>query len=101
MKVIFTKNESADDKIKKIVQNAQHPKQIVVVTDDKDIKFFVRSLGAKVISVADFLKKAQSTASNPTLGESQKQREQKRISRVEGDKITSEMKEIWLKKKTR
>ena len=39
--------------------NSRNPKQIVVVTDDKAIMFFIRSLKAKAMSVDDFFSKQQ------------------------------------------
>ena len=54
-KVIFSRNESADQRIKRIVEDSLNPKNIVVVTDDKEIVYFCKSLKAKVMPVADFL----------------------------------------------
>ena len=58
VKVIFSRNESADDKIKRMVERAGNPRSIVVVSDDKQIIFYCRSLGARVLSVKEFLNNA-------------------------------------------
>ena len=51
VQVIFSRGESADDLIKKIVEQYPFKKNLVVVSNDKDIKLYVRALGAGVLSV--------------------------------------------------
>ena len=53
--VIFARCETADERIKKIVENFANPKNIRVVSDDKEIKFSVRAMGAGVLSVEEFI----------------------------------------------
>jgi predicted RNA-binding protein with PIN domain len=55
IKTVFSSDESADETIKRIVGESGNPKQIVVVTDDKAIAYFIRSNGARAMSVLDFL----------------------------------------------
>ena len=90
IKVIFTRNESADDWIKRFVEKTAQPKQCLVVTDDKEIRFFVRAFGAKVVSVSEFVdkvrKKFQPTKTEETPLSLEKARE-----------ITKELEKIWLK----
>ena len=100
IKIIFSQDETADLKIKSMVTQSAHKKNIVVVSNDRDIQYAVRALGAKVMSVQEFLGKDQSTK----LGKagalpSSKKEDVKRISSVVESKITSEMAEIWLKRK--
>jgi len=86
--VIFTKGVSADDKIKKMVEKGKG-KQMVVVSDDKGIKFYVRSLGAKVLSVKEFIEK----------GLPKKERvfpEEKNLP-PRPREITKELERLWLK----
>ena len=87
VKVIYSKGESADDKIKRMVKSASNAKSIVVVTDDRDIQYSVRASGAKVSSVADFLKNKSSSTSGPA----------QKISRQQAQEITEELEDIWLK----
>lgn len=93
IEIIFTKNQSADDKIKNLVRLSKNPKEIVVVTNDKDIKFFVRSYSAKVIAINEFIKKdtAKNTQNTSTAQKSG-------LTYTQIDKINQELKEIWLKK---
>lgn len=91
LRVIFTSHESADDRIKTIVDDADNPKNIVVVTDDREIRYYVRSLGARLMTTQEFLQgKGPAKHSKP---------EHKTISHVQESKITSELSKIWLKNK--
>lgn len=96
-KVIFSQGESADDKIKKIVAQAKNAKDIVVVSDDRDIQYAVRALGARIRGVRMFLDKAKvpgklkKSSVKDRLADSQKN-----ISKKEESNITSEFGKIWL-----
>jgi len=89
VKVVFTKDETADQWIKRYIEKAAQPKDFVVITDDKEIKFFVRALGAKVISVQEFMGKAQRKFLPP-------KKEERVLSPDELRKITEELEKIWL-----
>ncbi len=93
-RIIFSHGESADDKIKKIVAQMQNTKNVVVVSDDRDIQYAVRALGAKVSSVQAFLDKIKVSGKDGRLS-----RKEKRISKSDEAKITSEFGKIWLKPK--
>jgi len=99
--IVFTSGQTADDKIKGIVAASHHKKNIVVVTDDKDIRFHVRALGAKILGCGDFLK-ANSVAGHetyePSLGK-KANLHLKRIDRNTERKINQEFEKIWLKRK--
>lgn len=92
--VIFSKKETADEKIKKIVgKPLGNAKNIVVVSDDKDIRFFVKALGARSIGIEEFIGAKEkpiacqdSDSIKPELNYSQIQ------------KINQELKKIWLDK---
>ena len=97
--VIFTKGESADEKIKKMVRESSSAKTIVVVSDDKGIAMAVRPMGAKIMSVSAFINNkkvdAKSKPSNgvpATEGKSE-------LNIVERESITRELSRIWLKNK--
>ncbi len=107
-KVIFSQGESADDKIKKIVAQARNSKNIIVVSDDRDVQYAVRALGAKISGVRQFLNqakvpgkkvriehkssgKSERGSANKSLAESRKY-----IPKNEESKITSEFGKIWL-----
>lgn len=91
--IIFTKNETADDRIKSMIDKTPNPKNVIVVSDDKDIKFYCRSRGAIIFSVNDFLRKARkkSNVSKTRKGEISE------LSVLERRKINAELSKIWLK----
>ena len=99
-KVFFSKGQSADDLIKKMIEQSTAKKSWVVVSNDKDIKFYVRALGAHVLSVKEFTmvdsnKSKQSVAKNQppaTAG--------KYISLTLQVKINQESERIWGKSKS-
>ena len=93
--VVFTKKETADDYIKRLIGSEANPKNTVVVTDDKEIKFFVKSVGGLSMDVEEFIdrkeklsqarrKDAEAMALKPELNYSQIH------------KINQELKKIWL-----
>ncbi|MFC1658818.1 NYN domain-containing protein [Candidatus Omnitrophota bacterium] len=61
IRIIFSRNEPADEEIKRMVAECKNPKQAVVVTDDKAVAYFSSSLGARVLPVSEFLAKARKT----------------------------------------
>ena len=98
VKVVFSENESADDKIRRIIGDSAKKKQMIVVTDDKELRFSVRALGAEAISVADFLSKFKKQGTQVTRGTPAKNKEdEKHISKTLEYQITSELERIWLK----
>jgi predicted RNA-binding protein with PIN domain len=92
IRMIFSDGCSADDKIKLMVEEDVDKKNCVVVSDDKDIFLYARSLGAKVMSVAAFTSKAPGiqVLKNP---------DGKYISLSRQEKINKELSRIWLKEK--
>lgn len=92
MEVIFTSNESADDKIKELVSSSKNPKMIVVVSDDKEIQFFIRSCGARPMGVVEFIKKGNPVKKN--IDDSTKIG----LSYHQIAQINAELKKIWLDK---
>ena len=101
--VIFSCNETADDKIKHLVHEQKNRKSIVVVTNDRGIRYYVRSLGAKILKVEEFLVKVfDSHSGKKKHGNSREIKvkgSSKGISKTLEHKINSEFKKIWLKKK--
>ena len=104
VKVLFSLGESADDKIKKIVARSKNPKDIIVVTDDRDIQYAVRALRARVSATQSFLNKAKGRQQRSVeAGKNPRRRKTadsgetaKYISKTEEGKINSEFGKIWL-----
>ena len=98
VKIVFSRGESADDCIKRMVSDSKQKKNIVVVTNDRDIRFFVRAQGARIVSVEDFVKKLRADflrkGTNPSSPSGE---DSKYISKTLEFQITSELEEIWIK----
>ena len=92
IRVIFSDGCSADDKIKRMVEEMPAKKNCVVVTDDKDIFLYARSLGARVMSVAAF-------TSKPGRLHTRQDNGGKYISLSRQEKINKEFSRIWLGEK--
>jgi predicted RNA-binding protein with PIN domain len=88
LEVIFSKKDNADTKIKQLVEGANNPKNIAVVSDDKEIKFFIRAIGAKAISVEDFLVPSKAKLQNELI--------KPELSYTQIHKINQELRKIWL-----
>lgn len=100
VKIIFSLDESADERIKKIVSGQGNKRNIIVVTDDRDVQYAVRALGAQVMDVQSFLgrvSKGQSSSSDKSSASS-KSEQNKNLSKTLEFEITSEFAKIWLKK---
>ncbi len=94
LQVIFSKNETADEKIKRQVERSSNPRRIVVVSDDKQLTFYCRSLGAKIKSVKEFLNRALSAKGvRRDMTEDHKPELNSDIA-IE---ITEYLKSVWLK----
>ncbi len=88
--VIFSRVESADERIKKLLELIPNPKNVVVVSDDKEIIFFAKSCGAKSQSVEGFLSfqdKERSARAGAPVPE---------ITYTQMHKINEELKKLWL-----
>lgn len=97
--IIYSDNESADDTIRRVVSRSKRQKETIVVTDDKELQFSVRALGAKILPVKSFLLQAgieSSTGARINIKKA-KHQEAKRISKSLEYAITDELKKIWLK----
>ncbi len=93
MRLVFSCEDKADDKIKRMVESFENPRNIIVVSSDNEIRNFVKSCGAGVLTVEEFLqrpKKKQKALSGdlsykPDLNYSQMH------------KINAELRKKWLK----
>jgi predicted RNA-binding protein with PIN domain len=91
-KVIFSKGRSADEEIKEIIALAPRPATIVLVSDDRQLQLDCRALGAKRMTVGEFMGRAGGKARARPPAESTS------LSPSEEYKINAELRKIWLKK---
>jgi len=86
--VVFSQNKSADEIIEAILKRAKNKGETIVVSDDREIRSFVKREGAKSCRTTDFIK----------IKDKEKKEEDKEISYSLQNEITEEMRKIWLKK---
>jgi len=91
-KIVFTKNETADDYIKHYVDNSRFPKSICIVTDDRDVRLYCRSSRAIIMNVAEFMKKKLENKRKNSRNEIDQ-----KVSPGDSLRITDELKSLWLK----
>jgi hypothetical protein len=89
--VIFSRGEVADDRIKKILQDLPNPKNAVVVSDDKEIRFFAKSLRANVIGVKEFI------GLKAKVPQDKRDALKPELTYSQMHKINQELRKIWLK----
>jgi predicted RNA-binding protein with PIN domain len=99
--IIFSRDSSADDMIMAILEKAMNCRVIVVVSDDKQIKFFAKAYRAKAIGIEEFLK--------PTIPEARLISRKKKFKTKKADllkpelscsqitKINKELESLWLR----
>lgn len=91
IEVIFSQEQTADDKIKKIVHGRGSIKNIVVVSDDREIKDFVKSSGFKAVGIEEFIyhKKKRIKVEDDSL--------KPELTYSAMHKINQELRQIWLR----
>lgn len=89
--VLFSRKISADEKIKRLVEESGQRKSILVVSDDKEIKFSVRSLGARIVAVDEFL-----SPGGRSKAARSKEAVSPEISYASMSRINKELRKIWL-----
>ncbi len=99
VEVVFTRGESADDKIKDLVRCDPHPARAVVVTDDKALGRAVRPLGAAIMPTQVFLDKP-ALRGKRVVASGRGDEIKPELTIVERESITEELRRIWLKKRS-
>jgi predicted RNA-binding protein with PIN domain len=93
IEVIFSQKEEADERIKRMVERSANRKRILVVSDDKQIKILVRSLGAGSLTIEEFV--------NPGAQEQARQKardsDKAELNYTQMHQINQELKKLWLK----
>lgn len=97
VRVVFTEYETADDLIKYKVEQAQNKKEIVVVTDDKQLMLYVRALGAGVMAVREFIDSSGNSV-RVVRNSGKVTQKPKVIAPSFEHAVNQEFEKIWLKK---
>ncbi|MGB9590692.1 MAG: NYN domain-containing protein, partial [Candidatus Hydrothermia bacterium] len=53
---VFTKGESADEYIRRWLRKCPNPREVIVVTEDREIRGTAGALGARVMSAREFVR---------------------------------------------
>ncbi|NOZ64713.1 MAG: NYN domain-containing protein [Caldiserica bacterium] len=91
IKVIFSGEESADDYIKRQVKRSKTPHKITVVTDDREIRDFVKLHGSKLLSTKE-MKEILFPEKTPVPPPAE---EKPSPSSEKGRKINAELRKVW------
>lgn len=60
VKVIYSKNITADEMIKKEIEKSKNPRNLVVITSDSNLSEFARKCSCSIISSEDFVRQIKS-----------------------------------------
>lgn len=91
---IFSRSKEADELIKKIIENSVSPKNIIVVTDDKEVQLASRFLHAQVSSIEAFICGKQNKKS---ISAKKFDSEDPKLSYSKMQIINAELAKKWLK----
>ncbi len=98
--IIFTRDETADEKICRLVASKAIPRNVVVVTDDKGLIRLVRPYGVKIMGTEDFLGRSKvKVGRKGGMDGSVDNLPKMDLNIVEKEKINEELRKIWIEKK--
>lgn len=89
--VIFSRGDTADEEIKRIIEGLKPAKNLIVVSDDNEIRYFARSAGAGMLGVEEFINKKKN------LRNSNNEASDAKLTYAQMHKVNEELKKIWLK----
>jgi len=90
----FSCDRSADDDIKEQIRKAKDKKQLIVVSDDLEIRETARVEGARLVRVHEFLSQPKKQGKKST-----EEDDDRPINCSDMIEITEEMEKIWIDKK--
>lgn len=97
IEVVFSGSLSADERIQRLVDKAANPKNLIVVTDDRQVQFSARAAGARVMGAEGFLKvKSEKEKVKNTEAVREKQAEKAPLPFSQQEKINRELRKLWL-----
>ena len=91
--LVFSCETKADDKIKRIVESYHDPKNVIVVSSDNEIRNFVKSCGARTMTVEEFIQKPKKKQKALNTEPSYKSD----LNYSQMSKINEELRKKWLK----
>jgi predicted RNA-binding protein with PIN domain len=93
--VVFSRDETADDRIRQLLEHTVAARTCIVVSDDREIRMFARMAGAQTIGVEEFIGRGKK---NSVVSARQRQeKEDSKLNYSQMEKINKELREKWLK----
>lgn len=90
---LFSQAVEADELIKRIVEKSAQPKNIIVVSDDKQVQLMSRLLHARICSVEGFI---NGKKNNKFVAAKKSDADDFKLTYSKMQKIDAEMKKRWL-----
>ncbi len=90
---IYSRKIDADEKIKKLVEESGNPREIIVVSDDRQVQLAARLLHARVSGVKEFICGKKSNKPVVAIGLDSLD---SKLTYSQIQKINAELKERWL-----
>jgi len=90
--LLFSQDESADDRIRHLVEHIGNPRIVVVITDDRSVQFHAKAAGASVMGVEEFIT-AKAASAADRLRKTDRKIE---LSSVDEARINNELRKLWL-----
>ncbi|MCM8804910.1 MAG: NYN domain-containing protein [Candidatus Omnitrophica bacterium] len=93
IKIIYSHDITADEKIRKIIENKKNKKQIFIVSDDRQIREFTKIIGANPLKVMEFfeivypIKKKEKIMKEKEIDDFIKVKIEKELENFYGEKI--------------
>ncbi len=99
IKVLFSRGETADAVIKHIIDFSVNLKNIIVVSEDKEISSFAKYAGCKTMDVCGFMGKMAAADANKNVDKKEKNLPKQDLNYTQINKINDELKKLWLSDK--
>lgn len=84
MKIIYSDNKTADEKIRQQIEYSKNPKKLVIVTSDLSLGEFAKKCSCSVIKSEEFLQKFSDNRETQSENEIQKEIDNEEIKRLFG-----------------
>lgn len=99
IRVLFSRAESADDLIKRLIEDEVNPRGLVLVSNDRDLQQCARQHGGTVMAAETFIARGESARRSAAVRKTASVRaaDGKVISEVFRARVNREFEDIWLK----
>lgn len=96
VRVLFSRGETADDAIRRIIDREERPRQMVLVTDDRALQHYGRAAGLEIWAAGRFL---SSSGVRDHRRSDQPERSDKAVNEAFKARLHRELSALWLRRK--